>query len=146
MAAGWYDIGVEPEQRWLFPGRSRHQPLTTRQFGRLFKEAVKAAGLRKTLSLHSLRHSFQKPVQMQTFTEMVRQTRRHHYDNGLRSRSDQICRLSRANEPNGTSLNKRSAPSASTRPWHPRRYGRDSRMGAAYPYDLRTSGSGEKTS
>src|SRR5215467_13819280 len=40
----WYDIGVEPEQRWLFPGRNRHQPLTTRQFGRLFKEAVKAAG------------------------------------------------------------------------------------------------------
>jgi integrase/recombinase XerD len=54
----WYDIGVEPEQRWLFPGRNRHQPLTTRQFSRLFKEAVKAAGLRKTLSLHSLRHSF----------------------------------------------------------------------------------------
>ena len=54
----WHDIGVAPEQRWLFPGRNRHQPLTTRQFGRLFKEAVKAAGLRKTLSLHSLRHSF----------------------------------------------------------------------------------------
>jgi integrase/recombinase XerD len=54
----WYDIGVAPEQRWLFPGRNRHQPLTTRQFSRLFKEAVKAAGLRKTLSLHSLRHSF----------------------------------------------------------------------------------------
>src|SRR6266581_2873325 len=31
---------------------------TTRQFSRLFKEAAKAAGLRKTLSLHSLRHSF----------------------------------------------------------------------------------------
>jgi hypothetical protein len=29
---------------------SQHQPLTTRQFGRLFKEAAKAAGLRKTLS------------------------------------------------------------------------------------------------
>jgi integrase/recombinase XerD len=34
------------------------RPLTTRQFSRLFKEAAKAAGLRKTLSLHSLRHSF----------------------------------------------------------------------------------------
>ena len=45
------------EQRWLFPGR-RAQPLTTRQFGRLFKEAAKAAALRKTVSLHSLRHSF----------------------------------------------------------------------------------------
>jgi integrase/recombinase XerD len=52
------DAGVAPEQRWLFPGRSNHLPLTTRQFGRLFKEAAKAAGLRKTVSLHSLRHSF----------------------------------------------------------------------------------------
>jgi integrase/recombinase XerD len=52
------DVGVAPEQRWLFPGRSDHQPLTTRQFSRLFKEAAKAAGLRKTVSLHSLRHSF----------------------------------------------------------------------------------------
>ena len=32
--------------------------MTTRQFSRLFKAAAKAAGLRKTLSLHSLRHSF----------------------------------------------------------------------------------------
>jgi site-specific recombinase XerD len=32
--------------------------MTTRQFSRLFKEAAKAAGLRKTVSLHSLRHSF----------------------------------------------------------------------------------------
>jgi site-specific recombinase XerD len=52
------DAGVAPEQRWLFPGRTDHQPVTTRQFGRLFKHAAKAAGLRKTLSLHSLRHSF----------------------------------------------------------------------------------------
>jgi site-specific recombinase XerD len=49
--------GVTPEHQWLFPGR-RDQPLTTRQFGRLFKEAAKAAALRKTVSLHSLRHSF----------------------------------------------------------------------------------------
>ena len=53
-----YDASVAPEQSWLFPGRNNHQPLTTRQFSRLFKEAAKAAGLRKTLSLHSLRHSF----------------------------------------------------------------------------------------
>jgi site-specific recombinase XerD len=31
--------------------------MTTRQFSRLFKEAANAAGLRKTISLHSLRHS-----------------------------------------------------------------------------------------
>jgi len=39
-----HDAGVAPEQRWLFPGRSDHEPLTTRQFGRLFKEAARAAG------------------------------------------------------------------------------------------------------
>jgi site-specific recombinase XerD len=53
-----YDADLIPEQRWLFPGRRDHQPLTTRQFSRLFKEAAKAAGLRKTVPLHSLRHSF----------------------------------------------------------------------------------------
>ena len=52
------DAGVAPEQRWLFPGRIDRQPTTARQFGRLFKEAAKAAGLRKAVSLHSLRHSF----------------------------------------------------------------------------------------
>jgi site-specific recombinase XerD len=40
------------------PGRSEYWPLTTRQFARLFKDAVKAAGLRKSVSLHALRHSF----------------------------------------------------------------------------------------
>jgi integrase/recombinase XerD len=55
-----HDAGITPEQRWLFPGRNDRLglPVTTRQFGRLFKEAAKAAGLRKTLSLHTLRHSF----------------------------------------------------------------------------------------
>jgi len=52
------DGGVAPEHRWLFPGCNNHHPLTTRQFSRLFKEAARAAGLRKTVSLHSLRHSF----------------------------------------------------------------------------------------
>ena len=42
-----YDAGLAPEQRWLFPGRSKPRPLTTRQFARLFKQAAKAAGLRK---------------------------------------------------------------------------------------------------
>ena len=41
-----------------FPVAVNRRPLTTRQFGRLFKQAAKAAGLRKTLSLHTLRHSF----------------------------------------------------------------------------------------
>jgi site-specific recombinase XerD len=32
--------------------------LTTRQFSRLFHDAATAAGIRKRVSLHSLRHSF----------------------------------------------------------------------------------------
>jgi integrase/recombinase XerD len=53
-----HDASVAPAQRWLFPGRSEHRPLTTRQFNRLLKDAAKAAGLRKSISLHTLRHSF----------------------------------------------------------------------------------------
>jgi integrase/recombinase XerD len=52
------DAGVAREQRWLFPGRIDRHPTTARQFGRLFKDAAKAAGLRKVVALHSLRHSF----------------------------------------------------------------------------------------
>jgi integrase/recombinase XerD len=52
------DAGVAREHRWLFPGRIDRHPTTARQFGRLFKEAAKAAGLRKVVALHSLRHSF----------------------------------------------------------------------------------------
>ena len=42
----------------MFPGRIDHRPATTRQFGRLFKQAAKAAGLRQAVSRHALRHSF----------------------------------------------------------------------------------------
>ena len=46
------------DQRWLFPGRGPDRPLTTRQLSRLFHETADAAGIRKLVSLHSLRHSF----------------------------------------------------------------------------------------
>ena len=46
------------QQRFIFPGRGEPKPLTTRQFGRLFQETVEAAGIRKPVTLHSLRHSF----------------------------------------------------------------------------------------
>jgi site-specific recombinase XerD len=53
------DAGMPPAERWIFPGHARHKPITPRQFSRLFREAVKAAGIRKPgLTLHSLRHSF----------------------------------------------------------------------------------------
>ena len=53
-----HDAGVPPAQRWLFPGRAPDRPMTTRQLNRLFHETVEAAGIRKPVTLHSLRHSF----------------------------------------------------------------------------------------
>lgn len=53
-----YDLGVPIEDRWLFPGRRTSLHLTTRQFSRLFHESANAAGIRKPVTLHTLRHSF----------------------------------------------------------------------------------------
>jgi site-specific recombinase XerD len=52
------DAGVAKERRWLFPGYKPGRPLTTRQFIRLFHATVCDAGIRKPVTLHSLRHSF----------------------------------------------------------------------------------------
>ena len=54
----WYDIGVPPQERWLFPGLRRGKPMTTRQLNRLFHQTADAAGIRKPVTLHTLRHSF----------------------------------------------------------------------------------------
>jgi integrase/recombinase XerD len=54
----FYDGGVPVQERLLFPGRKPGQPLTTRQLNRLFHETADAAGIRKAVNLHSLRHSF----------------------------------------------------------------------------------------
>ena len=53
-----YDTGVSQEQRWLFPGRKPGKPMTTRQLNRLFHETAEAAGIKKAVTLHALRHSF----------------------------------------------------------------------------------------
>ena len=53
-----YDAGIDAQHRWLFPGRRPGKPLTTRQLSRVFQETVEAAGIRKPVTLHSLRHSF----------------------------------------------------------------------------------------
>jgi site-specific recombinase XerD len=52
------DAGMAPQDRWLFPGRATGQPITTRQLTRQFHEAARAAGIRKRVTLHTLRHSF----------------------------------------------------------------------------------------
>lgn len=53
-----YDLGVPVGERWLFPGRRKGLHLTPRQVSRLFQETVEAAGLKKKVTLHALRHSF----------------------------------------------------------------------------------------
>jgi integrase/recombinase XerD len=47
------DAAVAPGERWLFPGRRRGRPTTTRQLSRLFHEAADGAGIRKGVSLHT---------------------------------------------------------------------------------------------
>ena len=56
------DAKTPLQERWLFPsrksGKQASKPMTTRQLSRLFHEAADAAGLRKNVTLHALRHSF----------------------------------------------------------------------------------------
>ena len=53
-----HDAQTTPQERWLFPGRTAGKPMTTRQLSRLFHEAADAAGIKKSVTLHALRHSF----------------------------------------------------------------------------------------
>jgi integrase/recombinase XerD len=53
-----YDTATPIEERWLFPGNKRGKPMTTRQLSRLFHQAADAAGIKKAVTLHALRHSF----------------------------------------------------------------------------------------
>jgi integrase/recombinase XerD len=43
-------------QGWLFPGRDRVQPMTTRQLNRACHTAAHMAGIGKPVSMHTLRH------------------------------------------------------------------------------------------
>ena len=53
-----HDAGTPMEERWLFPGAKRGKTMSTRQLNRLFHEAADAAGIKKGVTLHALRHSF----------------------------------------------------------------------------------------
>jgi integrase/recombinase XerD len=52
----WYRI-ARPVV-WLFPGRDRLLPLTTRQFNRAAHAAAHVAEIKKRVTPHTLRHSF----------------------------------------------------------------------------------------
>src|SRR5262249_46943214 len=53
-----YDRSLAPGERWIFPGHRRDKPISPRQFHRLLQLAVTAAGIKKPVTLHTLRHSF----------------------------------------------------------------------------------------
>ena len=53
-----FDDTTPLQERWLFPGRRLGKPMTTRQLSRLFHEAADEAGIKKSVTLHTLRHSF----------------------------------------------------------------------------------------
>jgi len=50
--------GVMLPQGWLFPGQNALEPVSTRQLNRAVHEAAEAAGIKKRVSPHTLRHSF----------------------------------------------------------------------------------------
>jgi integrase/recombinase XerD len=50
--------GVLLPRGWLFPGRNPVEPVSTRQLNRAVHAAAEAAGIKKRVSPHTLRHSF----------------------------------------------------------------------------------------
>jgi site-specific recombinase XerD len=56
LLRAWWRVGRP--QGWLFPGRDRVQPITTRQLNRACHAAAHMAEINKRVSLHTLRHSF----------------------------------------------------------------------------------------
>lgn len=58
----WYRQGQSQNKMlpggWLFPGQDPVNSLSARQLNRAFQQARAAAGIRKRVTLHSLRHSF----------------------------------------------------------------------------------------
>jgi site-specific recombinase XerD len=69
-----HDAGTSMEERWLFPGNRHGKPMTTRQLSRLFHEAADAAGIKKSVTLHALRHSFATLLKTTPISESSRRS------------------------------------------------------------------------
>jgi site-specific recombinase XerD len=76
-----HDAGIPLQERWLFPSRkSAGRPITTRHLNRLFHAAVDAAGIKKGVTLHTLRHSFathllERQIQIRTIQALLGHTK-----------------------------------------------------------------------
>nr|MBV6630085.1 site-specific integrase [Oceanococcus sp. HetDA_MAG_MS8] len=62
LLRSWWRIarrqGKMLDHGWLFPGINPINPLTTRQLSRIIQQAADEAGIKKSISMHTLRHSF----------------------------------------------------------------------------------------
>ena len=110
LRAWWREgrrLGAMLPQGWLFPGRNPVDPLSTRQLNRAVHAAAEAAGIRKRVTPHTLRHSFATHLLEQDIDIRVIQVllghakldttaplhpRRHHHD----PHRDQPARPARA--------------------------------------------------
>jgi site-specific recombinase XerD len=52
------DIAEQIPMHWLFPGRNPSRPMTKRSLQLACRRAAEAAGLSKSVTVHTLRHSF----------------------------------------------------------------------------------------
>ena len=123
-----YDAGIPPQERWLFPSRkSAGKPITTRHLNRLFHEAADAAGIKKSVTVHTLRHSFAthlldqdtnlRKIQLLLGHEKLETTARYlHVATGMISAIESpLDRLARPNDkgPRKTARNRKEVqPSA----------------------------------
>ena len=65
LLRGWWkarpkgrDTDIPVQERLLFPSFTPGRPMTTRNLARQYQRTVRAAGIAKTVTVHTLRHSF----------------------------------------------------------------------------------------
>jgi len=123
-----HDAGIPLAERWLFPSRkSAGRPITTRHLNRLFHEAADAAGIKKGVTLHTLRHSFathllERQIHIRTIQALLGHTkpdtttRYAHVATGMisavESPLDQLARVKESPRKAGRSNRKEDQPPA----------------------------------
>ena len=70
-----YYLRYKPKE-WLFEGQKKHVPYSKRSLDSIIKKAVKKSGIRKNISLHTLRHCFathllEAGVQLQVIQKLL---------------------------------------------------------------------------
>jgi site-specific recombinase XerD len=123
-----HDAGIPLAERWLFPSRkSAGRPITTRHLNRLFHAAADAAGIKKGVTLHTLRHSFathllERQIHLRTIQALLGHTkpdtttRYAHVATGMisaiESPLDQLARVKERPRKAGRSNRKEDQPPA----------------------------------